>query len=227
MSGTFTVRLRAFSLFLFLAFSLTAYSQGKMEEAPEGPNAGVPDSATDGLKVLGMWDLLFDYDASTEAQQLGLSNGIHFEDEFWVAEWSSDTLIRYDNAGAVLEVFTIPGLSGCRALTYDGTNLWIANNTDQIYEVDPVNKEIVSTLLTTAGEALRFITWDPSADGGNGGFWAGNFSTDIFLIGLDGSVLSTISADDHTLGGMYGAAYDGDSPRWPLSVGLFTGRRSQ
>jgi hypothetical protein len=203
------------STLLMGLLTLPATAQHKMEEAPEGPYSGVPSTITDGEKLLALWDLQFSYDASTEAAQLGLSNGIHFEDEFWVAEWSSDTLIQYDNAGNVLDVFVINGLSGCRSMTYDGTNLWIANNTNEIYEVDPVAKTVLGTITSSAGENLRFATLDPTADGGNGGFWCGNFNTDLFLIGMDGSVLETISVDDHTLGGMYGAAYDGVSPGGP------------
>ncbi|MBR9920394.1 MAG: T9SS type A sorting domain-containing protein [Bacteroidetes bacterium] len=211
-SSTF---IKAFVL-LFFAFAANGlYAQKYAEKAPEGNKPTVPAPDYNDQRTLAMWDLEFDYDASTESAQAGLSNGIHFDDEFWIAEWSSDTLIRLDNDGNLLETFVIPNLSGTRAITWDGTSLWVSNNTDVLYQVDPDTKMVTGQIFTSAGEDIRYITFDPMADGGNGGFWGANFSTSIFLFDMDGNVIDEILADTHTLGGMYGAAIDHTSPGGP------------
>ncbi len=163
----------------------------------------------------GMWDLQFTYDISEESMQYSLSNGTYTDSEFWISEWNSDTLLRFDHDGNFIEWFTIPTLSGVRGMSWDGAHIWMANNSSSLYQVDPLTKQIVGTIFLNIPEAARFVSWDPTADNGNGGFWTGNFNTDIFLVDLNGNMISSIPASTHGLSGMYGAAVDNQSPGGP------------
>ena len=205
-----------FSLFLFFLpfFALAQETDALLPEDAMSP--GQKFACTPQHKALqGMWDLQFVYDISEESMQNSLSNGVYTDSEFWIAEWNSDTLLRFDHDGNFIEWFTIPTLSGVRSMCWDGTHIWMANNTSTIYQVDPTTQQIVSTVQLNIPEDARFLSWDPTADNGNGGFWTGNFNTDIFLVDMNGNLLSSISAATHTLSGMYGAAVDNQSPGGP------------
>lgn len=191
---------------IFNASILTAQS----EHAPAGPSGPVP---MPNISSQAQWDLLFDYDASTDSEQGALAGVVHVDSFFWAANWNEDTIVVLANDGSFVENFALPELfdatSGfIRAMTWDGTSIWAANNTTSIHTIDPVTRAVTSTINTSSPDAIRFITYDANLDGGNGGFWVGNFNTPIYSISLSGAILSTIPVTTHTLGGMYGAAFD-------------------
>lgn len=126
--------------------------------------------------------------------------------EYWVARWGSDSLFRISTTGTLLERFTIPGITGIRALAWDGTSIYAVLNTTTISKINPVTKTQVSTI--TAPLNVRHLSYVPTANAGAGGFWVGNFTTDLRLISLTGTTLQTIPAATHGLAGMYGSGYD-------------------
>jgi len=132
--------------------------------------------------------------------------------DYWIARWASSRFTRISQAGEYLDSFDIPNLSGTRSLTWDGTHFWAANNTTSLSRIDPVTRTVVATLTLPA--LTRYATYDATADAGAGGFWIGNYSSDVLLIDMSGNVLLTISAETVTFGGRYGAAVDnsGESP---------------
>ncbi|MEM8909470.1 MAG: hypothetical protein AAGD05_16605, partial [Bacteroidota bacterium] len=203
---------------LLLGMVPKAMAQTHAEKAPAPSYATVAPAAE---SADAMWDIQFDYDISAGPNLQGLAGAIHIGNEFWVSVWSSDTLVRYENDGTFIEKFAMPALfsepsGGVRGMTWDGTSIWAANNTSTIYQIDPATKAIISQVnVVGTTETVRFITYDATADGGNGGFWIANFNTDITLIRMNGTFLSNISSDTHQLGGMYGAAIDNDSPGGP------------
>lgn len=163
-----------------------------------------------------MWDIQFDYDLSVGSNiGGGLAGAIYTGNEFWVSQWNSDTLIRYDAAGNFLQKFTLPGVAQIRGMTWDGVNIYAGNASGTVYQIDVASQVPVGTITLPAGVTARFITYDASADAGNGGFWVGNFNTDITLVSRTGTALLTIGAATHGLTGMYGAAYDGVSVGGP------------
>ena len=118
-----------------------------------------------------------------------------------------------NNDGSFVENFPLPELfdanSGfIRAMTFDGASIWAANNTTTIHVIDPATRTVTNSINTSVPETIRFITYDANLDSGNGGFWVGNFNTPIYSISTTGIILSTIPVATHTLGGMYGAAFD-------------------
>ena len=201
---------------LIILMALTAPMIAQSEQAPAGPTGPTPLSTIS----VAQWDLLFDYDVSTSSGQGSLAGAVHLDSTFWAAVWNEDTIAIFNNDGSFVEDFTLPelfdeGTGFIRAMTWDGTSVWAGNNTTTIHEIDPVTKTVINSMLTASPDPIRFITYDPSADSGNGAFWVGNFNTPIYLIGRTGDILTTIPADTHQLGGMYGAAYDGTSAGGP------------
>lgn len=132
--------------------------------------------------------------------------------DFWIARWASSRFTRISQAGEYLDSFDIPNLSGTRSLTWDGTHFWAANNTTSLSRIDPLTRTVVATL--TLPVTARYASYDATANAGGGGFWIGEFSSDIRLVDMAGNVLQTISAETVGFGGRYGAAVDnsGESP---------------
>lgn len=167
-----------------------------------------------------MWDVEFNFSAADSAGSGGQAGVVFFNNEFWTSRWAVDTLYRYDLNGSLLSAFTIAQgagtVSGIRAMTTDGTNIYAVNASRTVYVIDPVARTLSSTFTSSAATDLRFITYDPGANGGAGGFWVGDFNTDLFLISRTGTVLRQVAAATHRVTGMYGAAYDGVSAGGPF-----------
>ena len=208
---------------LFLGgFSFSLY--GQSEKAPSIPQitpaSTVSNNTTLPPNTMAMWDLRFNYNLLEDSELTSLAGGVHIGNEFWVSVWNSDTLARFDNDGNFIEKFSMPNLfdtgsGGVRGMTWDGTSIWAANNTSSISQINPMTKEILSQVVVDTPTGVRYISFDETANGGSGGFWTGNFNTDITLIDMSGNVLNTIPQTTHNLGGMYGLAVDHDSEGGP------------
>lgn len=201
------------SCLLLLGASIVVAQEA--DQAPEGPIIYPVISGDTPEEVVAQWDLQFAFDASTDAGQFSFSNAVFLGDEFWCGEWNSGTFISLMPDGTYVEEFEIGGLSGARGMDFDGTNVYVSNASNDIYVVDPVTRTVTSTITSAAANVARFATYNPDGDGGNGSFFTADFNTDITEVAMDGSVINTIPAATHTLGGMYGAAYDNQSPGGP------------
>jgi hypothetical protein len=133
---------------------------------------------------------------------------------YWVAKWASAKMARISQAGVLVDTFEVVGLTGARSFTFDGTNLWAGNATTTITCVSPTTLTTCGTI--TAPAAARYISFDPTADGGNGGFWMGDFNSDIQLIDMAGNNLVTIAAGTLTTSGRYGVAFDNVTDSGPI-----------
>jgi hypothetical protein len=145
----------------------------------------------------------------------GLAGACWTGTEFWVSRWANDSLFTADGTGAKTASFVIAGISGTRSITTDGTNLYLGNATNTISIVNPTTKTLVGTITSASADPARYLTYDATLNGGAGGFWHGNFTTDWTAISMTGSVLSTISAATHGLTGVYGLAVDNYSSGGP------------
>lgn len=161
-----------------------------------------------------MWDVLFNHNLTNATSKVGWAGVGYIGGEIWVSKWASDTLARLTPQGALTSFFTIPGLSGVRSFTSDGTNLYAGANTTTIYRINPTTRTLNPPHITVAANA-RWVTYDATLNSGAGGFWYGNFDTDITAVSMTGAVLSTIPLATHTLSGMYGAAVDNVSAGGP------------
>lgn len=164
--------------------------------------------------ALALWDIQDYFALDTIASTAGGFAGIAWVgNEWWVSQWNKDSIYTIDINGNLLSAFKITGVgaptSGVRSMTYDGTNLYIADNTTTIKVVNPATKTLTSTInVSSVGFAARAITYSQAINGGAGGFYIANFGNDIAEVSLTGTVLNTISAATHTLTSIYGLAYD-------------------
>ncbi len=192
-----------------ITFGVQAQNLNGAEAAPHVANNSVSANKT-------LWDVQYSFDATTAANNtVGQAAVAYVNGEIWTSMWQYDTIIRYSSTGSFISKFVIAGLSGTRSITSDGTSLYLGNATNTITILNPSTQLITGTITSSAPVTSRFLTYDPTLDGGNGGFWTGNFNTDIVSISMSGTVLSTITAATHTLSGMYGAAYDGTTSGGP------------
>lgn len=162
-----------------------------------------------------LWDVLFNYNITYQTSSVGCAGVAFINNEFWVSKWASDTIINFSSTGVFISKFFVPGLSGIRSFTSDGTYLYAGCNTTTVYRIDPATKTLAPPHITFGGN-VRWITYDPTLNSGAGGFWWGNFATDIASANMTGGALSAIPAATHGLAGMYGAAYDGTTPGGPF-----------
>ncbi len=159
-----------------------------------------------------LWDIQFNYNATAAtAGDVGMAGVIFFNNEFWVSKWGSDTIYRFSATGVLNSEFLIAGLTGVRSLTTDGSYIYAGTNSNTIYKINPTLQQLTPPHITANASIsfnVRFCTYDATLNAGAGGFWIGNFSTDIVALDMSGNTLSTIPAATHGLMGMYGAAID-------------------
>jgi hypothetical protein len=180
------------------------------------PNLAPTTGANPSTEAL--WDIQGSFNATASTNgDLGMAACLFFNNEFWVSRWASDTLYRFSPTGTLISEFVIPGLTGTRALTTDGTLIYAGTATATIYKINPTTQTLVPpNISTSVTTGVRHITYDPTLNSNAGGFWVGNFNTDITPVSLTGATLpGTILAATHGLGGMYGSAYDGTSSGGP------------
>ena len=182
------MKMKKYLITLFIAFSLQAQAQ--------------------------LWNIQLDKDPTILAS--GLAGVIWTGTEFWCAAWASGDIYVADANGNALSPasFTIPGVSGTRSMTTDGIHIYIGTAATSIYKVDPITKTLTSTINTSV-TACRYLTYDPTLDNGNGGFWTGAYASDIVAVSMTGATLSSISAATHGLTSIYGLAFDGYSTGGP------------
>jgi hypothetical protein len=138
------MKMKKYLITLFIAFSLQAQAQ--------------------------LWNIQLDKDPTILGS--GLAGVIWTGTEFWCAAWASGDIYVADANGNALSPasFTIPGVSGTRSMTTDGIHIYIGTAATSIYKIDPITKTLTSTINTSV-TACRYLTYDPTLDNGNGGFW--------------------------------------------------------
>lgn len=206
--------------FLSLGLLCTLLAFTGWSQSEQAPSSGPTGATLQPSILLDQWDLLYDYDASTDSGLGALAGAVHLDSTFWAATWNNDSIAVLGNDGSFIESFALPQLFAdntgfIRGMTYVDGTIWAANNTNVISQIDPATRMVLNQVNVSAMDQIRFITYDPAADNGNGGFWIGNFNTDILLINTSGALVTTIAQSVHGLGGMYGAAYDGISVGGP------------
>jgi len=184
-------------------------------QSPEvGPSSDAPINQQEAL-----FDLLFVTDVGSTGQTGtdGLAGVLFFNNEYWVAEWSTDVIHSLDSSGNFVESFTIPGMSGARSFTTDGTNVYAGTAGLIICEIDHATRMITNIINVNTGSnaEARMCAYDETLDGGSGGFWIGDFGSDIASLDMNGNELSVIPSGDHGTV-VYGGAIDNVSPGGPF-----------
>lgn len=198
-------------LFMALILSVVSVNAQQVEVSPV--NGDTPESSN------ALFDLLYTYDIGASIGA-GSNAGVAFvNNQYWVATWNDNTIHILDAQGGFIETITIDGLTGTRSITTDGTDLFMGAAGDVIYRVDPVTRLLQGTIPILPGgghdASARMCTYDETLDGGNGGFWVGNFGSDIAAISMFGVTLTFIPAAIHNTV-MYGGAVDNISPGGPF-----------
>lgn len=208
-------KLLTISVLFVLLFGNLSFSQSlRLQDI--SPNL-VSEEVKPGYPVTeALWDVQANYDATTVTGAAGNAAAFFIESlgEYWTSRWASNLLHRWTSSGTLIEQFSIAGVTGVRSLTSDGTFLYAGLNTTSIAIIDPVNKILVGTI--PAPQSVRYITYDPTANSGAGGFWIGNFSTNPQLISMTGSVLATLTYANLGTTSIYSAAFDNYSPGGPF-----------
>ena len=133
-----------------------------------------------------MWDLEYEFDATSGYQYGVASDGEYIYTSSWSAS-STSQFYKYDLQGNFIEEFNVSGSGQCRGLTYDGQYFYGVANSSTIYCLDLANHTLVSSTSSAYG-AMRAITYDPERDG----FWVvGNWSGALTLVSRTGAIVQT------------------------------------
>lgn len=202
-----------FGITLFGHFNSMDQSNQNLDRCPN-----LSEVSPNQIHEKALWDIHFNYNTTAAASgDAGMAGACYHNSNYWVSRWGSDTLYRFNTLGVLLDEFVIAGITGVRSLTTDGTYLYAGANSNTIYRIDPITQTLAPPHITIGGPILaRFCTYDSTLNSGAGGFWIGNFATDIEAINMSGVTLSTIPAATHGLTGMYGGAIDNYSAGGPF-----------
>lgn len=201
---------------LFIMVALIGFVSINAQEFEAAPYADSQQQAIAQRNTDALFDHLFNIDLGSTGLE-SMVGILFINDQYWISQWNSNLLAVLDNTGTLIETFTIAGVTGIRSITTDGTSLYLGGAGSAIYEVDPVTRALLSTInITTASTAAaRMCTYDETLDGGNGGFWIGNFESDIASVDMNGSELSVIPAATHGTV-VYGGVIDNVSAGGPF-----------
>jgi len=152
-----------------------------------------------------IWDILFSFE-TTSSTQTGIATDGSF---IYTSSFSTPFFRKFEMDGTFVEEFLIDGVSAANCMTYDGTYFYGAkgNLSDGIFVLDLENHLLVNTISISAPSivAIGHISYDPSLDSGNGGFWVG-YWVELAAVDMSGNeIIENISGNS----GCAGTAYDG------------------
>ncbi|HPI20872.1 MAG TPA: fibronectin type III domain-containing protein, partial [Candidatus Kapabacteria bacterium] len=158
------------------------------------------------------WELLWSYDVSA------LSGYDHFGSEtdgtyFYTTFLNGNGFGKFDFEGNWIETFSIPGAMYIRDLAFDGDYFYGSNDNlnEGIYILDFEAQTLIGTIPVTLNIGINHIAYDSDNDG----FWVGDWSSNLFLVGRDGSTINTIQQTTFNVGSVAGSAYDNVSEGGP------------
>ncbi len=195
------------SLFLSSALAQDADISPQLSSSPTNPNA-----------TEAIWDVQFNYDATVITTAAGNAGAVYIPsiNKFWTSRWATGVAHQWNANGTLDFEFTLP-FTGTRGMCFDGQYVYHSINTTTVQKVDPVTRTVVGTInVAGAPNGARFITYNPDADGGNGGIIIGNWTApnlNFYVYSKTGVLLRTIT---NTVTGVYGIAYDNWSPGGPF-----------
>ncbi len=206
-------------LFLyFILISFYSLAQDSKEYSPEFSSNSIGKTFIDAI-----WDVKFNYNLETATGGNGNAGAVYIPtlNQFWVSRWNTPAGRIYvlNTSGVVVDSFTTSGFTGTRNMIYDPVNNEVvcATATNILRRVNPVTRATVGQITMPTNITARFISYDPTADGGNGGFWVGNWNAGnlhFYLVNRSGSQIGIIN--NTAITGVYGIAYDNISPGGPF-----------
>jgi hypothetical protein len=173
-----------------------------VEYSPMVSSVTYPNSpATDDL-----WDVLLTFTTQVAAYQAVETDGQFI----YIASWNSTGFAKHNLDGTWVEDFTVSGAGQIRDLAYYDGFFYGGSAGTSIYKMDFTTNTTVAT-IATSGVTVRHLAFDPTLDGGNGGFWAGDWAT-MAAVSLNGATLQTVSVP---FSSMYGSAFDNNTAGGP------------
>jgi hypothetical protein len=147
-----------------------------------------------------MWDLQFQYPAGEDTGSLYLVGVVFDGTYFYCPTFNSNTVYRFDSTGNYLDSFAMTGVPNLIDLAWDGTYTYGTSTTGTIlYQMDMAAHSVISQVPLP--HASYNVAYDAEADGGNGGFWIGQWQTHMTLVDRDGNELDEITpVPDSVLG---------------------------
>ncbi len=129
--------------------------------------------------------------------------GIDEDDEICVTQWLGDLFAKYDQSGNLLDTFSIPGVSGVRDITFDGTFFFGSPNNYYFYVIDIVTKQLIATVQTPM--RIRGITYDYEDEA----YWISeHWASTFYKVDAAGNVLDSLIPTGITLDAISGIAFD-------------------
>ena len=152
-----------------------------------------------------LWDILGSFNCQANGQPGIETNNEHIFTCDWRAGYTG--FYKYDMDGAFVESFDIGGASQIRDMAYDGTYFYGSPATMTINIMDLEAQTNIGTIpvICDSITGVRHIAYDPELDGGNGGFWIGNWN-ELGAVTMDGAqIYGNINP---VVQNVYGSAYD-------------------
>ncbi|MFK8036795.1 MAG: T9SS type A sorting domain-containing protein [Crocinitomicaceae bacterium] len=200
--------------FLFVSAFMACTGVSFAQSAEMSPDAGTFVASDDRAQ----FDVQYQYNigATGSIGQQALAGIALINNEFIVSQWNTDSMWVLNFDGTRKAGFVVQGVTGIRSITYDGTSVYMGGAGTSIYQVDPSDWSLINVIniTTTSNAESRMCTYDETLDGGNGGFWIGDFGSDIASVSMTGAELSVIPSATHGLA-TYGGAFDNYSPDGP------------
>ncbi|MCK5132038.1 MAG: T9SS type A sorting domain-containing protein [Candidatus Sabulitectum sp.] len=186
-------------------------------------NSSISSSIYGNTTNMAMWDILL-YFETTASSQSGIATDGNF---IYTSSFSTELFRKFEMDGTFVEDFSIPGISTCNCLTFDGTYFYGAkgNLSDGIFVMDLENHTLINTIPVSAPSiiAIGHISFDPELDSGNGGFWIGYWH-ELAAVNMSGNeVIADLWTGGATFG-CSGSAYDSITD--PANPRLFLFRRT-
>ena len=165
----------------------------------EDENAAQQILSDNSIQNRAMWDVQFNIDIGTITGSTQLAPAGFDGTYFYCPEWSTATIHQFTKDGGNHTTFTIPGVTGCRDIEYDGTYFYGGNGAGLfLWKMDFTAHTLVQTI--TFPVAVRSCAYDKTNDA----FWVNVWSTDLKLVSRAGAVLDTLAAPES----LYGSAWD-------------------
>jgi len=165
--------LNLFTAFLLMTimFSANLLAQENINMFQQICPSQTSQSSQSGEKA--MWDI-YDYFETTSSSQGGVATDGEF---IYTSSFSTELFRKFEMDGTFVEEFTISGIDKIGCLTYDGTYFYGAEGFMEsgIEILDLENHTLIGNISVNAPSmiAIGHLSWDPTLDGGAGGYWIG------------------------------------------------------
>ena len=122
-----------------------------------------------------MWDVMYWFSPAENITAAMSTDGINI---YVASDMINGKFFRHNMDGSNPVSFTISGIpANVGSLTYDGTYFYATAMSNLIYKLDLANQTLITAIFVNypGFSGLQGISYDPTLDNGNGGFWIGDW----------------------------------------------------